>query len=188
MRDRIPSRVDGSLDQPAKPPAEPIPAEVSFVHAETGNAWFGATRIAAAPFMRGGELSKGQLTARKENFHSSRFTARSLCRNRGPCWSARPPSLSVDVSSCTLLTRFSVPPSLCGLSSPLTPLPAVACFPAPVGLRLAELVLVGGSSVRFQLSAGRCRAVFAFPVCREDIIANSLTMSQYEFAYSIITR
>ena len=26
--------------------------------------------------MRGGELSKGQLTARKENFHSSRFTAR----------------------------------------------------------------------------------------------------------------
>lgn len=48
---------------------------------------------------------------------SSRFTARSLCRNRGPCWSARPPSLSVDCSSCTLLTRFSVPPSLRGLSS-----------------------------------------------------------------------
>lgn len=70
----------------------------------------------------------------------------------------------------------------------ITPFPAVACFPAPVGLRLAELVLVGASSARFQLSAGRCRAVFAFPVRREDIIANSLTMSQYEFAYSIITR
>ena len=37
-------------------------------------------------------------------------------------------------------------------------------------LALAELVLVGASSVRFQLSAGRCRAVFAFPVRREEII------------------
>lgn len=62
------------------------------------------------------------------------------------------------------------PPSLCGLSSPVTPLPAVACFPAPVGLRLAVLVLVGASSARFQLSAGRCRAVFAFPVrCEVNI-------------------
>ena len=58
------------------------------------------------------------------------------------------------------------PPSLCGLSSPSPLFPAVACFPAPVGLRLAELVLVGASSARFQLSAGRCRAVFAFPVRR----------------------
>ena len=50
----------------------------------------------------------------------------------------------------------------------ITPFPAVACFPAPVGLRLAELVLVGAPSVRFQLSVGRCRAVFAFPGRREN--------------------
>ena len=37
-------------------------------------------------------------------------------------------------------------------------------------LALAELVLVGASSVRFQLSAGICRAVFAFPVRCEDNI------------------
>lgn len=55
-------------------------------------------------------------------------------------------------------------------------------------LALAELVLVGASSVRFQLSAGRCRAVFAFPVRCETIIANSLIVSQCKFAYSIITR
>ena len=60
---------------------------------------------------------KGQLTARKENFHSSRFTARSLCRNRGPCWSARPPSLRCALRFGLLFSRFSVPPSLRGLSS-----------------------------------------------------------------------
>lgn len=55
-------------------------------------------------------------------------------------------------------------------------------------LALAVLVLVGASSVWFQLSAGRCRAVFAFPVRCETIIANSLIVSQCKFAYSIITR
>ena len=125
-----------------KHPTGPIPAGARS-HAAHLNAWFGATRIVAAPLMRGGELSKGQLTARKENFHSSRFTARSLCRNRGPCWSARPPSLSVDCSSCTLLTRFSVPPSLRGLSSPSPHfLPSRAS--RSQRLALAELVLCWG--------------------------------------------
>ena len=41
-------------------------------------------------------------------------------------------------------------------------------------LALAELVLVGASSVRFQLSAGRCRAGFAFPVRREDSMPNGI--------------
>ena len=39
-------------------------------------------------------------------------------------------------------------------------------------LALAVLVLVRASSVRFQLSAGRCRAGFAFPVRREDSVSN----------------
>lgn len=41
-------------------------------------------------------------------------------------------------------------------------------------LALAVLVLVGASFVRFQLSAGRCRAVFAFPVRREDSMPNGI--------------
>ena len=48
---------------------------------------------------------------------SSRFTARSLCRNRGPCWSARPPSLRCALRFGLLFSRFSVLPSLRGLSS-----------------------------------------------------------------------
>lgn len=44
-------------------PAGPIPAGARS-HAAHLNAWFGATRIVAAPLMRGGELSESQLTAR----------------------------------------------------------------------------------------------------------------------------
>jgi hypothetical protein len=46
-----------------KHPTGPIPAGARS-HAAHLNAWFGATRIVAAPFMRGGELSESQLTAR----------------------------------------------------------------------------------------------------------------------------
>ena len=41
------------------------------------------------------------------------------------------------------------------------------------------------SSVRFQLSAGRCRAVFAFPVRRESIIPNGNTTSSIKFTNGI---
>jgi hypothetical protein len=46
-----------------KHPTGPIPAGARS-HAAHLNAWFGATRIVAAPLMRGGELSESQLTAR----------------------------------------------------------------------------------------------------------------------------
>jgi hypothetical protein len=49
-------------------------------------------------------------------------------------------------------------------------------------LALAELVLVGASSVRFQLSAGRCRAVFAFPARREDSVSNGKKIVNLFFA------
>lgn len=48
-------------------------------------------------------------------------------------------------------------------------LPSLA-FPLPWACGLPCSVLVGASSVRFQLSAGICRAVFAFPVRCEDNI------------------
>lgn len=65
-----------------------------------------------------------------------------------------------------------VPPSLRGLFSPSPRfLPSLA-FPLPWACGLPCSVLVGASSVRFQLSAGICRAVFAFPVRREDSVSN----------------
>ena len=78
------------------------------------------------------------------------------------------------------------PPSPRGLSSH-HPISCRRVLPAPKGLRLPSSYLLGlppsGSS--FQRAVA---APLAFPVRREEIIANSLTMSQYEFAYSIITR
>lgn len=139
--------------------------------------------------MRGGELSKGQLTARKENFHSSRFTARSLCRNRGPCWSARPPSLRCALRFGLLFSRFSVPPSLRGLSS-RHPIPCRRLLSRSRGLaacRARYLLGLPPPGAYGYFPAG-VPGVFAFPVRRENIIANSLIVSQYKFAYSIITR
>lgn len=58
-------------------------------------------------------------------------------------------------------------------------------------LALAELVLVGASSVRFQLSAGRCRAGFAFPVRRENSVhfgeqksMKNVHQKQQKFSYN----
>ncbi len=58
-------------------------------------------------------------------------------------------------------------------------------------LALAVLVLVRASSVRFQLSAGRCRAVFAFPVRREDSVhfdeqksMENVHQKQQKFSYN----
>ena len=87
---------------------------------------------------------------------SSRFTARSLCRNRGPCWSARPPSLRCALRFGLLFSRFSVPPSLRGLSSH-HPISCRRVLPAPKGLRLPSSYLLGlppsGSSFRWAVAA-----------------------------------
>lgn len=68
-------------------------------------------------------------------------------------------------------------------------LPSLA-FPLPWACGLPCSVLVGASSVRGISATSRLVPVrcFAFPVRRENIIANSLIVSQYKFAYSIITR
>lgn len=124
-----------------KHPTGPIPAGARS-HAAHLNAWFGATRIVAAPFMRGGELSERSAYRPDVEIRiSSRFTARSLCRNRGPCWSARPPSLRCALRFGLLFSRFSVPPSLCGLSShhqshgPLSSFPGGLLLRPPYPLR-----------------------------------------------------
>lgn len=87
---------------------------------------------------------------------SSRFTARSSCRNRGPCWSARPPSLRCALRFGLLFSRFSVPPSLRGLSSH-HPISCRRVLPAPKGLRLPSSYLLGlppfGSSFRRAVAA-----------------------------------
>ena len=91
-----------------------------------------------------------------------------MCRNRGPCWSARPPSLRCDLRFGLLFSRFSVPPSLRGLS-PHHPISCRRVLPAPKGLRLPCSYLLGlppsGSS--FQRAVA---APLAFPVRREDNI------------------
>ena len=111
---------------------------------------------------------------------SSRFTARSSCRNRGPCWSARPPSLSVDVSSCTLYTRFSVPPSLRGLSSH-HPISCRRVLPAPKGLRLPCSYLLGlpSSGSSFQ------RAV-ATPCSPSPFVVKTVCQMEYIWSRRII--
>ena len=96
------------------PRPRPAASENNLIHAL---AWFGST-ISRAPFHAGGRtVRKSTDRPDVEIRISSRFTARSLCRNRGPCWSARPPSLRCALRFGLLFSRFSVPPSLRGLSS-----------------------------------------------------------------------
>lgn len=120
------------------PRPRPATSENNLIHAL---AWFGST-ISRAPFHAGGRtVERSAYRPDVEIRISSRFTARSLCRNRGPCWSARPPSLRCALRFGLLFSRFSVPPSLCGLSShhqshgPLSSFPGGLLLRPPYPLR-----------------------------------------------------
>ena len=107
---------------------------------------------------------------------SSRFTARSLCRNRGPCWSARPPSLRCALRFGLLFSRFSVPPSLRGLS-PHHPISCRRVLPAPKGLRLPSSYLLGlppsGSSFQRAVAAPCSPSPFVVKtVCQMEYIGS----------------
>lgn len=62
----------------------------------------------------------------------------------------------------------------------ITPFPAVACFPAPVGLRLAVLGTCEGlpRNGALQLLSGWCAVGFAFPVRREKYVSIQNQISQ----------
>lgn len=135
------------------PRPRPATSENNLIHAL---AWFGST-ISRAPFHAGGRtVERSAYRPDVEIRISSRFTARSLCRNRGPCWSARPPSLRCALRFGLLFSRFSVPPSLRGLS-PHHPISCRRVLPAPKGLRLPRSYLLGlppsGSSFRRAVAA-----------------------------------
>ena len=107
-----------SLLPPLSYDAGANPQTSGFPRTRRVPARFGTT-MARGPFH-----AWGGRTVERSAYHpdveiriSSRFTARSLCRNRGPCWSARPPSLRCALRFGLLFSRFSVPPSLRGLSS-----------------------------------------------------------------------
>ena len=149
--------------------AAPCPTELCLTsHLIHALAWFGST-ISRAPFHAGGRTVERSTDRPDIKIRiSSRFTARSLCRNRGPCWSARPPSLRCALRFGLLFSRFSVPPSLRGLS-PHHPISCRRVLPAPKGLRLPCSYLLGlppsGSS--FQRASA---APLAFPVRCEATI------------------
>lgn len=99
---------------------------------------------------------------------SSRFTARSSCRNRGPCWSARPPSLRCALRFGLLFSRFSVQPSPRGLSShhqshgPLSSFPGGLLLRPPYryGLHAAQ---TGFLRPGFRLLSGWCAGRVRLP-------------------------
>lgn len=70
----------------------------------------------------------------------------------------------------------------------ITPFPAVACFPAPVGLRLAVLGTCEGlpRNGALQLLSGWCAVGFAFPARREEIIPKGTIESQDKNSYRYI--
>jgi hypothetical protein len=95
--------------------------------------------------------------------------------------------------------RFALRPSFQPFFRPAVPTRPVSTSPhflpsrasRSQRLALAEIVLVGASSVRFQLSAGRCRAGFAFPVRREDSVhfgeqksMENVHQKQQKFSYN----